>query len=90
MTMRRWMVAVAVVAFVLGGFHLKRRRDDLMLKADVHTIIVEMFSYMVRVDEQDDARYTRRATYHAAMARKYRHAARYPWRRVEPDPPEPK
>jgi hypothetical protein len=28
--------------------------------------------------------------YHAAMARKYRRAARYPWLPVEPDPPAPK
>ena len=31
----------------------------------------------------------RRAEYHAALARKYRHAARYPWLPVEPDPAEP-
>jgi hypothetical protein len=30
-----------------------------------------------------------RAEHHAAMTRKYRHAARYPWLIVEPDPPEP-
>jgi len=27
--------------------------------------------------------------YDAAMARKYRRAARYPWLPVEPDPPDP-
>ena len=27
--------------------------------------------------------------YHAAIARKYRHVARYPWLPIEPDPPEP-
>jgi hypothetical protein len=27
--------------------------------------------------------------YYAAMARKYRHAIRYPWLPVEPDPPAP-
>lgn len=31
----------------------------------------------------------RRTAYHAAMARKYRRAARYPWLPVAPDPPEP-
>ncbi len=30
-----------------------------------------------------------RADHHAAMARKYQRAARYPWLMVEPDPPEP-
>ncbi len=31
----------------------------------------------------------RKIGYHAAMARKYEHAAGYPWLPVEPDPPEP-
>jgi hypothetical protein len=31
----------------------------------------------------------RKMEYHAAMARKYRHVARFPWLPVEPDPPEP-
>jgi hypothetical protein len=35
------------------------------------------------------ALFSRLAGYHAAMARKYRHAARYPWLPVESDPPEP-
>ncbi len=30
------------------------------------------------------------AKYHYDMARKYEHAARYPWLPVEPDPPEPR
>jgi hypothetical protein len=34
-------------------------------------------------------RATRGIAYHAAMAQKYRYAARYPWFPVEPDPPEP-
>lgn len=34
-------------------------------------------------------RLTQEIAYHTAMVRKYRHAARYPWLFVEPDPPEP-
>ena len=30
-----------------------------------------------------------RADHHASLARKYEHAAGYPWLLVEPDPPEP-
>ena len=30
-----------------------------------------------------------RADHHASLARKYEHAARYPWLPVEPDPPPP-
>ena len=39
---------------------------------------------------QNAASFSQRTEYHADMARKYRHAARYPWLPVEPDPPEPK
>jgi hypothetical protein len=35
------------------------------------------------------AAFQRKLEYHAAMARKYRHVARFPWLPVEPDPPEP-
>ena len=35
------------------------------------------------------ANWRRWTSYHTAMARKYRHAARYPWLPVEPDPPPP-
>jgi hypothetical protein len=38
---------------------------------------------------REAARDSRLATYRAAMVRKYRHAAGYPWLPVEPDPPEP-
>jgi hypothetical protein len=31
----------------------------------------------------------RQREYHAAMVRKYRYVARFPWLPVEPDPPEP-
>jgi hypothetical protein len=39
--------------------------------------------------QRDYDRMTDRADYHASLARKYEHAARYPWLPVEPDPPEP-
>jgi hypothetical protein len=35
------------------------------------------------------ARAAAKADYYAALARKYDHAARYPWLPAEPDPPEP-
>ena len=38
---------------------------------------------------RDYDRMTDRADHHASLARKYEHAARYPWLPVEPDPPEP-
>jgi hypothetical protein len=38
---------------------------------------------------RDYERMTDRADHHASLARKYEHAAQYPWLPVEPDPPEP-
>jgi hypothetical protein len=35
------------------------------------------------------ASFHRSMDYHAAMARKYRHVAVFPWLAIEPDPPEP-
>ena len=39
--------------------------------------------------DRDYGRLMDRADHHAAMAEKYRHAARYPWLPVESGPPEP-
>ena len=44
----------------------------------------------VEWERQSATRFAQAIAYHAAMARKYRHAARYPWLPVEPDPPEPR
>ena len=44
---------------------------------------------MLERSRQDVAGMTRGWAYHTAMVRKYRHAARYPWLPVEPDPPNP-
>jgi hypothetical protein len=43
----------------------------------------------VDTDRQTVARLLGITAYHAAMARKYGRAARYPWLPVEPDPPPP-
>ena len=45
---------------------------------------------LVDADRPAVARLRRITAHHAAMARKYEHAARYPWLQVELDPPEPK
>jgi hypothetical protein len=41
---------------------------------------------LVDADRPTVARLRRITAHHAAMARKYEHAARYPWLSVEPDP----
>jgi hypothetical protein len=44
---------------------------------------------LVDADRPAVVRLRRITAYHVAMARKYEHAARYPWLTVEPDPPRP-
>lgn len=39
--------------------------------------------------DQSVAALRERVSYHDRMRRKWEHAVRYPWLRVEPDPPEP-
>jgi hypothetical protein len=80
-TVRRLMVAVAVVGVVLGiGSDLDRRRrrfldlrsyyrEKAVIHSECWTRIVSMRDYY--------------------LSRKYERAARYPWLPVAPDPPEP-
>jgi hypothetical protein len=97
MTTRRWMVAVALAGLAMGraidGVRLKRRHDDFTARAQHHEQIEAMFRSWGRTTSsrlkylQPDISQNR--DYHAAMANKYRHAARYPWLPVEPDQEEP-
>ena len=84
MTTRRWMIAVAVVAILC----LEARRRSFASLAAYHEsgwVVVITILPVMDVDE-----YLRRMSeWHAALARKYRHAARYPWLPVEPDLPRP-
>jgi hypothetical protein len=101
MTTRRWMVAVAVVALVLGAVQLKRRRDDLLSGAQSHAQVEQKWRQWEALERRAlqagevDANpslaawVARRISYHRTMARKYRHAARFPWLPVGPDPPSP-
>jgi hypothetical protein len=51
--------------------------------------ITQIHERASKLAEQMRASWWKRATYHAALRRKYERAARYPWLPVEPDPPEP-
>ena len=102
------MVAVAIVALVIGGgVWLKRRRDYFLLLAQSHQnevassrtrgeALKSRFGATPGMSNEEIMDLYRkhnqtidRADHHAAMAEKYRHAARYPWLPVAPDPPEP-
>jgi hypothetical protein len=82
-TVRRMLVAVAVVATVLGLLMwVDRRAREFRDRRDFHRV---RWSAIDEGFEVEDAP----AAYHRAMAEKYRRAAERPWLPVEPDPPVP-
>jgi hypothetical protein len=36
LTVRRWLIAVAVVGLLMGGYRLKQRHDDFLSRAQYH------------------------------------------------------
>jgi hypothetical protein len=102
MTMRRWMVAVAIVAVGFGTWILLKRSRSYAALGAFHAEsekecrrIVEAyegsrFDAAIWKDWIAHVRRSRRLLpYHAALRRKYELAARRPWLPVESDPPEP-
>jgi hypothetical protein len=49
----------------------------------------EHLERLLNTVRENAERSRRRAAHHAALKHKYEHAARFPWRPIEPDPPEP-
>jgi hypothetical protein len=97
-TVRRLMVAVAIVAMLLIGVVLWRRSEEYRRQAESHDLLL-WSELPVAVDEAASPGrlgggltvrgLLRRAKYHHDMGRKYWGAAAYPWLTVAPDPPEP-
>jgi hypothetical protein len=97
MTTRRWMVAVAVVALLMGivgevirELRLTRRHHEW---ANGYRL-AEAINRGDRVAlpggmTVQSAGSPRLADYYAEMRWKYERASRYPWLSVEPDPPQP-
>jgi hypothetical protein len=96
-TVRRIMVAVAIVALIIWIHDLMERRSRLLKLT--HIYICEQYLTDLelvhasvagpsKAAELDAVR--RRIEYNRSMVRKYTRAARYPWLPVEPDPPVPK
>jgi hypothetical protein len=82
-TVRRMMVAVAIMAVLLGLFGWMDRRAGLFReRRDFHRV------HWSAIDEGFEVE-APPAAYHRAMAEKYRIAAERPWLPVAPDPPEP-
>ena len=101
-TVRRPILAVAVVAILLGlGLSWQRRQRfralawDYAFRADMAVQVARVFPGQPTVYHHDNA--VNRSgeirpanlAYYARMRDKYERAARYPWMTVEPDPPEP-
>jgi hypothetical protein len=98
MTMRRWMIAVAVVAVPLAAWDemitLRRRRLDYELRALDHDLAAKVYGRdseelpFISCFSSPPPRDPTKAAFHATLARKWTEAARWPWLPVAPDPPE--
>ena len=94
-TVRRMMVAVAVVALIQAGENLRRRSRDYAARADNYAVELtlggasEPRPAITAEEILSERRNAERLRYCSAMEQKYRNAARRPWLRVEPDPPPP-
>ena len=86
-TVRRMMIAVAVVALAIGMVARSRQMSKI---ADRHAAqILEHSQMMPLPNGAFAALLDNRGEWHQAMVAKYRRVARFPWLPVEPDPPEP-
>src|SRR3954447_17124311 len=97
-TVRRLMVAVAVLSLLLG---LEARRERLLRLSSYHaeqstlTMIVQQSGLPATVDvvgSQQPGAYlspTPRSEWHTRMSMKYKAAASHPWLPNEPDLPPP-
>ena len=85
-TVRRLMVAVAIIGSALG---ITLRRDRFRSiavhhRAEFRKLIPRIKPFGMRDKDWHPIEW------HESMARKYEHAARYPWLPVAPDRPEPR
>jgi Tfp pilus assembly protein PilE len=79
MTIRRWMVAVALIAVLSAiGVELWRRSLAYSRLADLYFGRAAIWSDTKKIERD------------MALSERYRRAARSPWLPVEPDPPEPR
>jgi hypothetical protein len=92
LTIRRLMVLVAIAGLILGAaIPLLERRRRFARIMNSHWAEVDRWALKVGLfrPETIGRSPTAKVGWHAEMASKYRHAARYPWLPVWPDPPEP-
>ena len=93
MTTRRWMIAVATAALVLGAKRLAGRRAYFLTRAEVEADRADDYANgraCLREEYDVPGMYEKLRDYYLGLARKYRLAANRPWLQVEPDPEGPK
>jgi hypothetical protein len=93
MTTRRWMIAVATAAPVLGAKRLADRRAYFLMRAEVEADRANDYANCLPcLNEEYDVpgMYEKLRDHYLGLARKYRLAANRPWLPVEPDPEGPK
>src|SRR5262245_40028901 len=92
LTVRRMMIAIAVVATLLGvGLELIRRRERFLRISVEHAVEAAMEGTLV-VTDQGPAYVgvkTEKGRWHEFTHQKYEYLGRRPWLPVPPDPPEP-
>jgi hypothetical protein len=81
------MVAVAIVAIVLGVGLLKKRRDERLQRLVFYSGLEHKFMARVQASGSGRLLNAERLNYFRAMRRKWEWAASHPWESVEPDPP---
>ena len=90
--LRTLLVAVAVVAVVLGFVCWKRemeRRAYVYQRRAFYHLVRGFDGVRDWIRARRSPEVHRRVVYHDALAKKWHRAWRYPWLPVEPDPPEP-
>jgi hypothetical protein len=83
LTVRRLMLAVAVVALVIWLGRIYQLRQMYLEKFLDNELALLQLDSGISCYTEDHMKW------HQAMRQKYEHAARYPWLPVEPDPPYP-
>jgi hypothetical protein len=85
-TVRRLMVAVAIVGIVLGV--TIERRDRFRRIAVHHRAEFQKLASRMKAGSHEESDWLP-IEWHESLARKYKRAACYPWLPVATDPPEP-
>ena len=92
MTTRRWILAVVVVALLLGAERIVERRAYFLTRAEVEADRAGHFigaGVCLRKEFDKEGMYEKLRDHYLALARKYRLAADRPWLPVESDPDLP-